>query len=127
MQGACAAVEASAIRPHEPEAQAEPDDGEDSSEVEDDKGEVDVFSVPVPAAWLTLAFTLSASGGLAWLVPVVERSFLFWPCAYLVLNIAYSFFLKKTKEVTSRLHTISLYLAQVPIPPSPARSDGVPS
>ena len=29
------------------------------------------------------------------MVPVTERSFLLWPSAYLVLNIAYSFFLKK--------------------------------
>ena len=63
MQGACAAVEASAIRPHEPEAQVEPDDGEDSSEEEDEEGEVDVFSVPVPAAWRCPARYFAAGDG----------------------------------------------------------------
>ena len=43
--------------------------------------------LPVPAAWLTLAGTLAACGGLAWLVPTGEQSFLAWPGAYLALNV----------------------------------------
>ena len=49
----------------------------------------------VGAAWAGLAFTLSASAGLGWLVPETDRSFLLWPAAYLVLNVAYSFYLKR--------------------------------
>jgi len=51
--------------------------------------------LPVGAAWVELLITLSISATLALLVPVTERSFLIWPCAYLVLNIAYSFYLKR--------------------------------
>ena len=51
--------------------------------------------LPVGAAWAELGITLAVSGTLAWLVPVTERSFLIWPAAYLVLNIAYSFYLKR--------------------------------
>lgn len=51
--------------------------------------------LPVGAAWAELLITLVISGTLAWLVPVTERSFLIWPAAYLVLNVAYSFYLKR--------------------------------
>jgi 4-hydroxybenzoate polyprenyltransferase len=51
--------------------------------------------LPVGAAWAELLITLGISGTLAWLVPVTERSFLIWPSAYLVLNVAYSFYLKR--------------------------------
>lgn len=51
--------------------------------------------LPVGAAWTELVVTLGISGTLAALVPVTERSFLIWPVAYLVLNIAYSFYLKR--------------------------------
>lgn len=50
--------------------------------------------LPVGAAWVELAFTLSISFGLALLVPAEKHTFAIWPGAYLVLNIAYSFWLK---------------------------------
>ncbi len=49
----------------------------------------------VGAAWLTLAGALGTSAGFAALVPASERSFLLWPGAYLALNVAYSFYLKR--------------------------------
>ena len=49
----------------------------------------------VGAAWVVLAGTLAASAGLGWLVPATHRSFLLWPAAYLGLNVAYSFYLKR--------------------------------
>lgn len=51
--------------------------------------------LPVQAAWAELVVTLSACFALAYLVPVTERSFLIWPASYLVLNVAYSFYLKR--------------------------------
>ena len=51
--------------------------------------------LPVPAACVELLITLSVCFGLAYLVPVTERSFLIWPMSYLVLNVAYSFYLKR--------------------------------
>jgi len=51
--------------------------------------------LPVQLAWVELLITLSLCGTLAWLVPVTERAFLIWPGAYLALNIAYSFYLKR--------------------------------
>lgn len=51
--------------------------------------------LPVQLAWIELVVTLALSGTLACLVPVTERSFLVWPAAYLALNIAYSFYLKR--------------------------------
>ncbi|MCK5944764.1 MAG: decaprenyl-phosphate phosphoribosyltransferase [Planctomycetes bacterium] len=51
--------------------------------------------LPVGAAWVELLVTLSISATLAVLVPVEERSFLIWPAAYLVLNVTYSFYLKR--------------------------------
>ena len=51
--------------------------------------------LPVGAAWLVLVLTLSASGGLASIVPADASSFLAWPATYVTLNIAYSFYLKR--------------------------------
>lgn len=51
--------------------------------------------LPVKAAWAELLVTLTLSATLAFLVPVGERSFLIWPGAYLALNVAYSFYLKR--------------------------------
>jgi len=51
--------------------------------------------LPVGAAWLTLAGALATSAGFAALVPDSERPFLMWPGAYLALNVAYSFYLKR--------------------------------
>lgn len=51
--------------------------------------------LPVGVAWIELLATLSASAALALLVPASGRSFLVWPAAYLVLNVAYSFYLKR--------------------------------
>jgi 4-hydroxybenzoate polyprenyltransferase len=48
------------------------------------------------AAKAMLAVTLLLAACLGWLVPPHNgRSFLIWPAAYLVLNVAYSFFLKQ--------------------------------
>ena len=49
----------------------------------------------VGAAWVVLAGTLSACTALALLVPATKHTFLLWPASYLVLNIAYSFYLKR--------------------------------
>lgn len=49
----------------------------------------------VGASWVVLAGTLAASAALGWLVPATHRSFLLWPAAYLSLNVAYSFYLKR--------------------------------
>ncbi|MFN7591290.1 MAG: decaprenyl-phosphate phosphoribosyltransferase [Planctomycetota bacterium] len=51
----------------------------------------------VGSAWLTFLGTLAACGLLAWQVPtqVAWRPFLLWPASYLVLNVAYSFLLKR--------------------------------
>ena len=49
----------------------------------------------VGAAWVVLAGALVASAALGWLVPATHRSFLLWPAAYLGLNVAYSFYLKR--------------------------------
>ncbi|MGK0205784.1 MAG: 4-hydroxybenzoate polyprenyltransferase [Planctomycetota bacterium] len=51
--------------------------------------------LPVKAAWVELLITLTLCFSLAFLVPVTERSFLIWPGSYLVLNVAYSFYLKR--------------------------------
>ena len=51
--------------------------------------------LPVAAAWATLGGTLAAAAALAWLVPASGQRFWTWPCAYLVLNVAYSFRLKR--------------------------------
>ena len=51
--------------------------------------------LPVGAAWMTLAITLGVAAALASLVPTSEQRFWTWPCAYLVLNVAYSFRLKR--------------------------------
>ncbi len=51
--------------------------------------------LPIAAAWLELVVTLSATAGLAVLVPSEGLSFLVWPTAYLGLNVAYSFWLKR--------------------------------
>ena len=51
--------------------------------------------LPVSAAWITLAATLTTCGGLAWLVPAETHRFLSWPAAYLTLNVCYSFYLKR--------------------------------
>jgi len=51
--------------------------------------------LPVGAAWVELLFTLGTCGGLAAMVPATHHTFLLWPVAYLVLNVAYSFWLKK--------------------------------
>lgn len=51
--------------------------------------------LPVRAAWAELLITLCVCFGLAYLVPVAQRSFLIWPTSYLVLNVAYSFYLKR--------------------------------
>ncbi len=51
--------------------------------------------LPVGAAWLTLAGALATSAAFAALVPDSERPFLMWPGAYLALNVAYSFYLKR--------------------------------
>lgn len=48
------------------------------------------------AAWLTFLGTLAACGLFAWQVPTQGwRPFLLWPASYLVLNVAYSFLLKR--------------------------------
>lgn len=51
----------------------------------------------VGAAWLTFLGTLAACGLLAWQVPTqgTWRHFVLWPASYLVLNVAYSFLLKR--------------------------------
>lgn len=50
----------------------------------------------IGAAWLTFLGTLTACGLLAWQVPAQGwRPFVLWPAAYLVLNVAYSFLLKR--------------------------------
>lgn len=51
----------------------------------------------VGAAWLTFLGTLAACGPLAWQVPTqgTWRHFVLWPASYLVLNVAYSFLLKR--------------------------------
>jgi decaprenyl-phosphate phosphoribosyltransferase len=49
----------------------------------------------VPAACAGLAATLTLSGTLAMMVPVEDLAFLIWPGAYLALNAAYSFYLKR--------------------------------
>ena len=51
----------------------------------------------VGGAWLTFLGTLAACGLLAWQVPtqVTWRLFVLWPASYLVLNVAYSFLLKR--------------------------------
>lgn len=51
----------------------------------------------IGAAWLTFLGTLAACGLLAWQVPtqVTWRPFVLWPASYLVLNVAYSFLLKR--------------------------------
>lgn len=50
----------------------------------------------IGAAWLTFLGTLAACGLLAWQVPTQGwRPFVLWPAAYLVLNVAYSFLLKR--------------------------------
>ena len=51
--------------------------------------------LPVQVAWVELLITLAACAGLAYLVPATHKSFLVWPVAYLALNIAYSFYLKR--------------------------------
>lgn len=52
--------------------------------------------LPVPQAWLVLAGLLTAVVLLGLQVPSnYGRPFLIWPAAYLVLNLAYSFWLKK--------------------------------
>jgi len=51
--------------------------------------------LPAGGAWLTLAGALATSAGFAALVPDSERPFLMWPGAYLALNVAYSFYLKR--------------------------------
>ncbi len=51
----------------------------------------------VGGAWLTFLGTLAACGLLAWQVPTqgTWRHFVLWPASYLVLNVAYSFLLKR--------------------------------
>lgn len=51
--------------------------------------------LPVQVAWVELLFTLAFCAGLAYLVPANHHTFLVWPAAYLTLNIAYSFYLKR--------------------------------
>jgi len=51
--------------------------------------------LPVSAACLELVATLALSGTLAAFVPASDRAFLIWPGAYLALNVAYSFYLKR--------------------------------
>ncbi|MCU0863576.1 MAG: decaprenyl-phosphate phosphoribosyltransferase [Planctomycetes bacterium] len=52
--------------------------------------------LPVPAAWTLFVTMLALTGTLAALVPDnAGRAFLLWPLAYLVLNVAYSFGLKR--------------------------------
>lgn len=50
----------------------------------------------IGVAWLTFLGTLAACGLLAWQVPTQGwRPFVLWPASYLVLNVAYSFLLKR--------------------------------
>lgn len=51
----------------------------------------------VGSAWLTFFGTLAACGLFAWQVPTQGswRPFVLWPASYLVLNVAYSFLLKR--------------------------------
>lgn len=49
----------------------------------------------VKTACAELLVTLSICGVFAWMVPASERSFFIWPALYLLLNIAYSFYLKR--------------------------------
>lgn len=50
----------------------------------------------VGGAWLTFLGTLAACGLFAWQVPTQGwRPFVLWPASYLVLNVAYSFLLKR--------------------------------
>jgi 4-hydroxybenzoate polyprenyltransferase len=52
--------------------------------------------LPVPAAWTLFVTMLALTGALASLVPDnAGRAFVLWPLAYLVLNVAYSFGLKR--------------------------------
>lgn len=52
--------------------------------------------LPIGQAWLVLAGLLVGVVGIGSLVPSAGgRPFLLWPAAYLVLNLAYSFWLKK--------------------------------
>jgi 4-hydroxybenzoate polyprenyltransferase len=49
----------------------------------------------VPAAWLLFALALAASAALALALPASAGHFVVWPAAYLTLNVAYSFGLKR--------------------------------
>jgi 4-hydroxybenzoate polyprenyltransferase len=51
--------------------------------------------LPIGAAWTELLVTGTGAAALALLVPAAGQSFLFWPAAYLGLNVAYSFVLKR--------------------------------
>jgi 4-hydroxybenzoate polyprenyltransferase len=53
--------------------------------------------LPVGQAWIVFFGLLTASGGFATLVPTTPGGwpFALWPAAYLVLNLAYSFWLKR--------------------------------
>jgi len=51
--------------------------------------------LPVGLAWIQLSVTLGIAGALAYLVPTSDISFLRWPALYLLLNFAYSFYLKR--------------------------------
>lgn len=53
--------------------------------------------LPVAQAWVLFVALLAGAAGLGWSVPLSEgaKPFVLWPAAYLVLNLAYSFWLKR--------------------------------